>query len=323
MLLLSGFIGLIAFSAWETPKGKAIRVHSFEYFVLCMLGGILSGLPHTILTPIDVVKCRVQVGEYSGLGEGFRKIWHEASQSQRFWVFALMPIIYRGWAPTFVGYSLQGALKFGLYEFFKYVYAVMFPGFAKDFRVILFLSASATAEMFADVALCPWEAVKIKMQTTRTYPPLLSVVMPRMWAGEGFNGFFKGLSPLWGRQVPYTMVKFSVFEKIVEFIYNYIVSRNTTQAGHLAVSLGAGCLAGTLCAIVSHPADTLVSKMNQKGSGEVRGFVSIARDIGCKGLWKGLLLRIAMIGILTSMQWLIYDSFKVIVGLPTTGSSKK
>lgn len=31
--------------------------------------------------------------------------------------------------------------------------------------------------------------------------------------------------------------------------------------------------------------------------------------------------RIIMIGTLTALQWLIYDSFKVYAGLPTTGAA--
>ena len=33
---------------------------------------------------------------------------------------------------------------------------------------------------------------------------------------------FKGLYPLWGRQIPYTMMKFASFETIVEAIYGYM-----------------------------------------------------------------------------------------------------
>ena len=59
-------------------------------------------------------------------------------------------------------------------------------------------------------------------------------------------------------------------------------------------------------------------------------------NIGFGGLWNGLPVRIFMvsdlayaqkssllitlkIGTLTAFQWLIYDSFKVSIGLPTTG----
>jgi hypothetical protein len=48
---------------------------------------------------------------------------------------------------------------------------------------------------------------------------------------------------------------------------------------------------------------------------------SIYADIGFAGLWAGLGTRIVMIGTLTALQWLIYDSFKVYAGLPTTGAA--
>jgi solute carrier family 25 phosphate transporter 3 len=43
-------------------------------------------------------------------------------------------------------------------------------------------------------------------------------------------------------------------------------------------------------------------------------------QMGLKALFtRGLPLRIIMVGTLTGAQWGIYDSFKVFVGLPTTG----
>jgi solute carrier family 25 phosphate transporter 3 len=43
------------------------------------------------------------------------------------------------------------------------------------------------------------------------------------------------------------------------------------------------------------------------------------KKLGFRGLWTGLGPRIFMIGSLTGLQWLIYDTFKVQFGLPTTG----
>jgi hypothetical protein len=62
------------------------------------------------------------------------------------------------------------------------------------------------------------------------------------------------------------------------------------------------------CAIVSHPADTVVSYMN-KAKGSTIG--SAAKALGFKGMWGGLGPRIIMIGTLTALQWFIYDSVKV------------
>ncbi|GAA6045728.1 hypothetical protein RTBOTA2_000897 [Rhodotorula toruloides] len=57
-------------------------------------------------------------------------------------------------------------------------------------------------------------------------------------------------------------------------------------------------------------------------SGQAKPTVgSIYQEIGFGGLWGGLGTRIIMIGTLTALQWLIYDTFKVTMGLPTTGSA--
>ena len=41
----------------------------------------------------------------------------------------------------------------------------------------------------------------------------------------------------------------------------------------------------------------------------------IYRHIGFLGLWNGLSVRILMIGTLTGFQWLLYDTFKVALGV--------
>ena len=146
---------------------------------------------------------------------------------------------------------------------------------------------------------------------------------------EGVQGFYKGLVPLWARQIPYTIVKFVFFEKIVEGFYKYLLTskpRNEySKAQQLTVTFASGYLAGILCAIVSHPADTMVSKLNniktQGSLGENLG--KIYGEIGFNGLWRGLSTRIIMIGTLTGLQWWIYDTYKTLVGLQTSGGLSK
>lgn len=70
------------------------------------------------------------------------------------------------------------------------------------------MSASASAEFLADIVLCPFESVKVRMQTTMP-PPYKGTLdgISKITAAEGFGGLYKGLYPLWGRQIPYTMMK--------------------------------------------------------------------------------------------------------------------
>lgn len=276
-----------------------------------------------MVTPLDLVKCRLQVDPkmYTGIFNGWKVIG--AKEGIRG--------LYTGWLPTAIGYSMQGACKYGFYELFKKKYTdIVGEETAYRYRTSVYLAASASAEVIADVALCPMEALKVRMQTSLTpYSNGAVAGFGRLMREEGFSGFYKGLTPLWLRQIPYTMMKFASFERTVEAIYKYALSRprqeyNKTQ--QLGVTFISGYIAGVFCAIVSHPADTLVSKLNNvpKGAGEstLQLSVRLTKELGFKGVWRGLTPRIVMIGTLTALQWFIYDSYKVYTGLPTTGSQE-
>lgn len=133
---------------------------------------------------------------------------------------------------------------------------------------------------------------------------------------------YKGLYPLWGRQIPYTMMKFASFETIVEMIYHYLPGQKSdyNKGAQTGVAFTGGYLAGILCAIVSHPADVMVSKLNaNRQAGEAFGAATsrIYKDIGFKGLWNGLPVRIVMIGTLVSNSQSFRGSVMLIIGFKT------
>ncbi len=178
--------------------------------------------------------------------------------------------MFFGWSPTFVGYSLQGLGKYGFYEIFKHIYGDdMFP---KTNRTLVYLAASASAEFIADVMLCPFEAIKVRMQTTLPpYAQNLREGWSKVAAKEGVSGLYKGIVPLWGRQIPYTMVKFATFEETVSLIYRKVLGKSKDDYGKLAqtgVSFAAGYIAGIMAAVISHPADMMVSKLNSQRKGK-------------------------------------------------------
>jgi len=308
-------------SAKAQAKTGGIELYTPKYYAACTVGGILAcGTTHTAVTPLDLVKCRRQVDP--NLYKGNFEAWGKIGRAEGF------RGIFTGWGPTFIGYSVQGAGKYGFYEYFKHLYAT-FAGeeTAAKYKTSLYLAASASAEFIADIGLCPFEAVKVRMQTT--IPPAFTGT----WQGinavtskEGVAGLYKGLYPLWGRQIPYTMMKFASFENIVAAIYAYLPGQKSDygKVAQTGVAFTAGYLAGILCAIVSHPADVMVSKLNaERQPGESFGgaMARIYQRIGFGGLWNGLPVRIVMIGTLTALQWSIYDSFKLFVGLPSTGGT--
>jgi len=289
---------------------QEVKLGTPKYFALCGIGGVLScGITHTAIVPLDLVKCRIQVNpqKYKGIFGGFKTTVTEEG----------FRALGKGWAPTAVGYSLQGLGKFGFYEIFKIAYSDMLgPELTYQWRTSLYLAASASAEFFADILLAPWEATKVRIQTAPGAPPTLRGCMPYIYKNEGLTGFYKGLPPLWLRQIPYTMMKFACFERTVELLYKHVVPKPREQCNkseQLMVTFVAGYIAGVFCAVVSHPADTIVSKLNQDSGASA---VDILKKLGPLGVWGGLLPRIIMIGTLTALQWFIYDAVKVAFHLP-------
>lgn len=297
-------------SCASPSAGEPVEFGSLKYYLYCAFGGVVScGVTHTSIVPLDLVKCRIQVNpeKYTGIVTGFRTTVAEEG----------VRALAKGWAPTFVGYSLQGLGKFGFYEVFKNVYSDMLgEENAYLYRTSLYLAASASAEFIADILLAPMEATKVRIQTSPGAPPTLRGCAPLIYKAEGLTGFYKGLPPLWLRQIPYTMMKFACFEKTVELLYRHVVPKPRAECSkgeQLIVTFVAGYIAGVFCAVVSHPADTIVSKLNQDASATAGG---ILKKLGFAGVWKGLVPRIIMIGTLTALQWFIYDSVKVALNLP-------
>lgn len=227
-----------------------------------------------------------------------------------------------GFGPTFAGYFLQGAFKFGGYEFFKkqWVDALGMES-ASNNRVGIYLASAATAEFFADVALCPLEATRIRLVSQPTFASGLVGGFARLLKEEGvIRGFYSGFGPILLKQIPYTMAKFVVYEAVAEQIYAGIGTpkeklANSTNTG---INLGSGMIAGVVAAIISQPADTLLSKINKQkgaaGEGIVSRLVALAGQLGPRGLFLGLGARCVMVGTLTAGQFAIYGDIKRVLG---------
>ncbi|TRY52740.1 Mitochondrial carrier protein [Cryptosporidium tyzzeri] len=302
------------------------KKRNVNYYLNCALGGALScGLTHTAIVPIDVAKCRIQV-----YPDKFRSLVPTLSKIIR---CEGVKALRLGWTPTLIGYSAQGALKYGLYEYFKDLYSSKIQTTNKEsHKGLIWLGASATAEFFADIALCPMEMIKIKMQTC-SRPDLL----PNSFLKSASNMYkyrsetkfpFGSIKPLWYRQIPYTMAKFYFFERINQMFYDKLFTKpkeSYSKKSRLGITFLSGYLSGIICAIVSHPADTIISQLGKAAysSSKRINVLSMTREIGIKNLCTaGLGTRIIMIGTLTGMQWWVYDSFKTVIGLNASGKNK-
>uniref|UniRef100_G3N808 Solute carrier family 25 member 3 n=1 Tax=Gasterosteus aculeatus TaxID=69293 RepID=G3N808_GASAC len=275
---------------------------SSKYYALCGFGGILScGVTHTAVVPLDLVKCRLQVDpdKYKSIGNGFALTVKEDGVRG----------LAKGWAPTFIGYSMQGLCKFGFYEVFKVFYSDLL-GEENTYlwRTSLYLAASASAEFFADIALAPMEAVKVRIQTKPGYANNLRQCVPKMFAEEGVWAYSIFLTNQLADGIGY----FDLL--VILFLENTLL--RSTSGGCCSLSSAPQQLAG--CTVGEISVSQYCEASSFCGLTEMSLFSRQCESCGCfpSGVWKGLVARIIMIGTLTALQWFIYDSVKVYFRLP-------
>lgn len=114
------------------------------------------------------------------------------------------------------------------------------------------------------------------------------------------------------------MAKFVVFEKVSEMIYKSVDKEKLSDGSKTAINLGSGLIAGFAAAIVSQPADTMLSKINKTpgapGEGTITRLAKIGKELGLAGSYAGIGARLFMVGTITAGQFAIYGDIKRILG---------
>lgn len=301
-------------------SGKEQGPFDLTYYLKgALAGGICCSVTHGALCPVDVVKTRIQLDpvKYNqGMIGGFRQVI--AAEG--------MAGLATGLGPTALGYFIQGWFKFGGVEFFKINFAsALGEQKAWDNRTAIYLVAAACAEFIADIFLCPLEATRIRLVSDPSYADGLLSAFPKIMKNDGvLNGFYSGFAPILFKQIPYTMAKFAVQGWAAEKIYNAsgVDASQASKGTSMAVSLSSGVIAGVAAAIISHPADTLLSLVNKEGAGGEGSIMTrlgrLAVETGpVKLCLNGLGPRCVMIGTLTAGQFGIFD-----IVMAATGAQK-
>ncbi|KAF1364069.1 putative mitochondrial phosphate carrier protein [Lizonia empirigonia] len=282
------------------------------YARFAIAGALGCSVTHGAFTPVDVIKTRIQLDPATynrGMIGGFRQVIQNEG----------VGALATGFGPTFAGYFMQGAFKFGGYEFFKQQ-SIDYLGLsgAREHRAAVYSVSAGCAEFFASIALCPLEATRIRLVSTPGFANGLIDGFGKILTQEGVGAFYSGFGPILFKQVPYTITKFVAYEKVAEAIYGQFDKTNMSAGGQTAVNLGSGLLAGFAAAIVSQPADTMLSKINKTkglpGESIVSRLIKIAGELGIRGSFAGLPTRLFMVGGLTAGQFAIYGDIKKALG---------
>ena len=282
-------------------------------------GGLCAAASHGITTPIDVVKTKIQADpdQYKGCGtlEAATKIIQSDGISA----------LAAGLGPTVLGYGLEGAAKFGLYESLK-------PEFARllhmDSPAVPYLIASVIAGAVASLMLCPMEQTRIRLVTDPNFASNFLAGIPQIVQESGFGSLFSGLSAMLSKQVPYTFAKQVSFDTFAAVLYRFARSISLSAADvKLEVSFGAAFLASVLACILSQPGDVVLTATYKDANHDdetAKQFGTIVSNIytnqGPPGFFAGISARFLHVGAIITSQLVLYDTIKQTLGLPATGS---
>lgn len=150
--------------------------------------------PNVINNAINSVKTRIQLDPVTynrGLVGGFRQVIQNEGAGA----------LLTGAGPTFAGYFLQGAFKFGGYEFFKQ-HSINVIGLdnARNNRIAVYCVSSAFAEFFASIALCPLEATRIRLVSQPGFATGPVSGFTKIASQERIGAFCSGFGPILFKQ---------------------------------------------------------------------------------------------------------------------------
>lgn len=300
-----------------TPQSQTLPTYTVgDYASFALAGAIGCGVTHGAMTPIDVIKTRIQLEPTvynKGLLGSLKKIVGAEGAGA----------LLTGLGPTVLGYSLQGCFKFGGYELFKKNFTELVGvDTAKKYKNSVYMGSAALAEFFADIALCPLEATRIRLVSQPNFANGLIGGFSRILKEEGVGSFYNGFTPILFKQIPYNIAKFLVFERASDAIFGAVgTPKNQLSETKLTlINLSAGIIAGCAAAFVSQPADTLLSKVNKTkkapGQSTIGLLGQLAKQLGVVGSFAGLPTRLVMVGTLTSLQFTIYGHIKKMLDCP-------
>ena len=302
-------------------RERTLDVSTWARFIAS--GGICSSIAHLVLTPLDVVKTKIQTKPTvynSGIVASFTKVLDEEGVSA----------FFNGWEPTFIGFFLTGGVGFFLTEYFRRYYTTLITSVMSlseagastvisSMEIPLIAASAATAGFFCCFILAPFDAVRIRTVSQPDYADNIFGVVSRMIGEEGLLSLFSSVPVWFVKEIPYNIFKFLVFQLATNFLYESFPAAREDIRLSLLVSLVGGTLGGIAATIVSNPADVVISEMKKKKT-EMTGWEALERVRDRAGGYlpafaTGLSLRMIFISLLVSLQFFLYDSVRIALGV--------
>ena len=211
------------FSAYEAVKYYGKRPDGTTAPLWATAAGAAAVLGHDIImTPLDTIKQRLQLGHYSGMKQAISEMYQREHGLLAF---------YRSFPITLVTNIPYGMVMVGTNEFLK---DRLLNGESPSLSVCLF--AASVSGMMAAATTTPLDRIKTVLQTQHLTTACTLGACPRIGEGgrltlrqaiakivqqEGMAGFFKGMAPRVASHTPAVAISWTTYETAKQWLLSY------------------------------------------------------------------------------------------------------
>ena len=181
------------------PRGRAPIERDMDldlstYLRFCASGAICASSVHLALTPLDVVKTKVQTAPdvYPSIVSSFQKILNEEGLST----------FFSGWLPTILGNFASGGILYALTEYIRRSLSEAAGVDAVTYEAPIILAAAACSAAVGAALACPFEAVRIRTVAKPDFAKNSVETLRRMWSEEGPGSLFNAIPVFLVKNVP-------------------------------------------------------------------------------------------------------------------------
>lgn len=289
----------------RSPIERDLQLDPSSYIRFCASGAVCASGVHLILTPLDVVKTKLQTdpNNYPDPITAFRKVVADRGPTG----------FFSGWAPTFIGFFFWGGGTYSLTELLRRYFNEQLGPQAANLEVPVILTASAVGAFVGTFILVPFESIRIRSVAQPDYGKNFFDATSRMIKEEGLGSLFSAVPPFLLKEVPFNTAKFAVFTVMTRYLYETFPAAKEDIQLSLLVSLAGGILGGLVAAVVSNPADCTISEMKKARSDitPLAAAQGLVEKGGYANLMRGLPVRMAFYPLVVSLQFLVYDAVRI------------
>ncbi|GJQ15124.1 hypothetical protein GpartN1_g6915.t1 [Galdieria partita] len=295
------------------PKREA----AFQTLLQNILFGGMAGVMGTsIIFPLYTIKTNLQSGHSPNYTPTVKGVASILSVHQ----WKVGPVIrsiigregwrgfYRGLTPTLLGVAPEKAIKLSVNDFLSSILSDEHGKTSFMNSVI----AGGGAGFCQVIATCPMEMLMITFQTRSSLgQPVHSVV--QLVKELGLGGMYKGLMATLCRDVPFSMIFFSVNAQLKS------IFQGSSEKLAISYVFLSGVGAGSLAAVLSTPMDVIKTRLQSAHSpykGIVDCFIRTLHEDGITKFFSGSVARACIVSPLFGIALLFYELQKRLASSP-------